>query len=111
MNCQTKMRGTMKHHIKKPAKLAAVLLSLAIAFPAYAAVSLLPQSHASTKFNQITLAQTDGMERRDERRDDRQDDRQDRRDDRQDCREEEGVVGKDKRDCKQDGRQERNEDG
>ena len=60
---------------------------------------------------QLILAQTDGMERRDERRDDRQDDRQDRRDDRQDCREEQGVVGKDKRDCKQDGRQERNEDG
>ena len=44
----------------------------------------------------IILAETQGMERR-----------QDRRDDRQDCRQEEGVVGKDKRDCKQDERQDR----
>ena len=48
----------------------------------------------------IMLAQTDGMERRDERRDDRGDNR----DGRQDCRQEEGVVGGDKRDCKQDNR-------
>lgn len=65
----------------------------------------------------IVLAQTQGMERRQDRRDDRQDnrndrqdDRQDRRDDRQDCREQEGV-GKDKRDCKQQERQDRNQNG
>jgi hypothetical protein len=40
------------------------------------------------------MAQTDGMERR-----------QDRRDTRQDCRQDNGVVGADKRDCKQQGRQ------
>ncbi|MEM9591695.1 MAG: hypothetical protein AAF967_10200 [Pseudomonadota bacterium] len=40
------------------------------------------------------LAETRGMERRD-----------DRRDVRQDARQEEGLVGKDKRDAKQEGRQ------
>jgi hypothetical protein len=40
------------------------------------------------------VAQTDGMDRR-----------QDRRDTRQDCRQENGVVGADKRNCKQQGRQ------
>ncbi len=46
------------------------------------------------------VAQTNGMDRRDDRRDDRQD----RRGDRQDCRSVEGAVGADKRDCKQDSR-------
>ena len=41
------------------------------------------------------IAQTEGMERRD-----------DRRDNRQDAREEGGLIGKDKRDAKQEGRQE-----
>jgi hypothetical protein len=40
------------------------------------------------------LAQTTGMDRR-----------QDRRDTRQDCRQQEGLVGADKRDCKQQRRQ------
>ena len=40
------------------------------------------------------LAQTNGMERR-----------QDRRGTRQDCRQENGAVGSDKRHCKQQGRQ------
>ena len=43
----------------------------------------------------FTLAQTNGMDRR-----------QDRRGDRQDCRQQEGV-GADKRNCKQEGRQTR----
>ena len=43
----------------------------------------------------FVLAQTTGMERRN-----------DRRTDRRDCRQEEGVVGKDKRDCKQEERKE-----
>ena len=43
----------------------------------------------------FTLAQTNGMERR-----------QDRRGDRQDCRQQEGL-GADKRNCKQEGRQTR----
>ena len=42
------------------------------------------------------LAQTAGMNRR-----------QDRRGDRQDCRQQEGLVGADKRNCKQQGRQTR----
>jgi hypothetical protein len=40
------------------------------------------------------IAQTNGMERR-----------QDRRDTRQDCRQDNGAVGQDKRNCKQQGRQ------
>ena len=47
----------------------------------------------------LMLAETQGMERR-----------QDRRDSRQDCRQEEGVVGGDKRDCKQDRRDDRGSD-
>ncbi len=57
----------------------------------------------------VQLAQTQGMERRNDRRGGRQDNRGDRRGDRQDCRQDEGAVGKDKRNCKQDGRQERRE--
>ena len=45
------------------------------------------------------LAETQGMERR-----------QDRRDVRQEARQEEGIVGKDKRDAKQEGRQEAREE-
>jgi hypothetical protein len=44
----------------------------------------------------FTIAQTNGMDRR-----------QDRRGDRQDCRQQGGVVGADKRNCKQEGRQTR----
>ena len=44
----------------------------------------------------FTIAQTNGMNRR-----------QDRRDTRQDCRQQEGAVGADKRNCKQEGRQTR----
>jgi hypothetical protein len=44
----------------------------------------------------FSIAQTQGMNRRD-----------DRRDSRQDCRQQEGAVGGDKRDCKQDRRQTR----
>ena len=53
----------------------------------------------------LILADTSGMDRRQDNRDGRQDNRGDRSDTRQDCRGEEGV-GKDKRDCKQEGRQE-----
>ena len=45
----------------------------------------------------FTIAQTNGMERR-----------QDRRDTRQNCRQQNGAVGADKRNCKQEGRQQRN---
>lgn len=48
---------------------------------------------AASPDGSFTLAQTNGMERR-----------QDRRDTRQDCRSEGGLVGADKRNCKQEGR-------
>jgi hypothetical protein len=44
------------------------------------------------------LAQTPGMERREERRSDRQD-----------CRQQNGLVGQAKRNCKQNARQQRNQ--
>jgi hypothetical protein len=50
-------------------------------------------NEASTE-SAFVLAQTNGMERR-----------QDRRDTRQDCRQDNGAVGQDKRNCKQQGRQ------
>ena len=65
----------------------------------------------SNTADRIQLAQTQGMDNRQDRRDDRQDDRGDRQDTRQDCRQGEGVAGADKRDCKQDGRQDRNSGG
>ena len=49
---------------------------------------------AATTDGSFTIAQTNGMDRR-----------QDRRDTRQDCRQQEGAVGADKRNCKQAGRQ------
>jgi hypothetical protein len=55
----------------------------------------------------MTIAASEGMERRQERRTDRRDDRGERRDARRDCRDDDGLAGKDKRDCKQGGRQER----
>lgn len=66
--------------------------------------------HLAGAKNGFSVAQTQGMNNRQDRRQDRQGDRTDRRDDRQDCRQEEGVVGSDKRDCKQEERQERNSD-
>ena len=47
-----------------------------------------------TNDGSFVLAQTNGMERR-----------QDRRDTRQGCRQDNGAVGQDKRNCKQQGRQ------
>ena len=66
---------------------------------------------AASHGESFELAQTVGMDRRQDRRGDRQSDRTDRRGDRQDCRGGEGLVGKDKRDCKQMGRQGRNLNG
>ncbi len=51
----------------------------------------------------MMLADTRGMDNRDDRQDDRQDGRQNNQGDREDCRQEEGA-GHDKRDCKQDER-------
>jgi hypothetical protein len=50
--------------------------------------------NVATTDGSFTIAQTNGMDRR-----------QDRRDTRQDCRQQEGAVGSDKRNCKQSGRQ------
>lgn len=90
-----------------------ILSSIAVAMLGYSAT--VSASQVAPKMSQaesapIFLAETEGMERRQDRRDDRQDNRGDRRDTRQDCRGDEGVVGKDKRDCKQEGRQERSMD-
>ena len=46
----------------------------------------------------MTIAASEGMERRQDRRTDRRDDRGDRRDTRRDCRDDGGLAGKDKRD-------------
>ena len=61
--------------------------------------TIISGAHAAPRITQpdaepLILAETEGMDRRQERRDDRQDNREDRRDTRQDCRDEEGV-GKD----------------
>lgn len=77
-------------------------------------------SAISSSFEGMMLADTIGMDHRQERR---QDNRQERREDydvvdnmddrhegRQDCRQEEGIVGHDKRDCKQEARQDNRED-
>jgi len=60
-----------------------------------------PQTVAAETYD---VADTRGMDNRQDRRSDRQTDRDGRQDNRQDCRQSEGV-GHDKRDCKQDGRQ------
>lgn len=92
--------------------LAPLFLIAGIAAPAFSYSGAPdPGASAASDNGAILLAQTQGMDNRQDRRDDRQDDRQDRRGDRQDCRQEEGVVGEDKRDCKQDERQDRNDDG
>lgn len=85
---------------------AAAAVSLAVV--SFAAPSV---SASEASFEPFEMAQTAGMQRRQDRRSDRMDDRQDRRGDRQDCRASEGLVGADKRDCKQDERQQRNLNG
>ena len=79
---------------------ASCLLGLAALIPVVQAADSVEQPNSAAP---LILAETEGMENRDERQDDRQEDRGDRDDNRQDCRQEEGA-GKDKRDCKQDGR-------
>ncbi len=95
-------------HLRSIATVATLLGLGTIVSGAYAVVGT--QGIMQTDATPLILAQTEGMDRRQDRRGDRQDDRGDRRDTRQDCRSEEGVVGKDKRDCKQEGREERRED-
>ncbi|SHK45364.1 hypothetical protein SAMN05444000_13021 [Shimia gijangensis] len=70
----------------------AVALTASMATASTAPVSVMdaPAASASTSYD---VADTRGMDRR-----------QDRRDDRQGCRGANGLVGKDKRDCKQDNR-------
>lgn len=79
---------------------ASCLLGLGSMIPVVQAADSVEQSHSAVP---LILAETAGMDNRDDRRDDRQEDRGERDDNRQDCRQEEGA-GKDKRDCKQDGR-------
>lgn len=62
------------------------------------AVSGLQAGFSAEASEEIVVAQTSGMERRDDRQGGREEDRADR----QDCRQAEGVVGSDKRECKRD---------
>ena len=79
---------------------ASCLLGLGALVPIVQAADSVTQPNSAAP---LILAETAGMDNRDDRRDDRQGDRGERDDNRQDCRQEEGA-GKDKRDCKQDGR-------
>jgi hypothetical protein len=100
-------KNKMAHIFHRIACPIAALLGLGILSSTAAASMETQMSKQIVSDASIIVAQTEGMERRQDRREDRRDDRQDRRDDRQDCRQEEGLVGKDKRDCKQEERQER----
>ena len=77
------------------------LLGLGALVPIVQAADSMTQPNSAAP---LILAETAGMDNRDDRRDDRQGDRGDRQDNRDDCRDEGGVAGKDKRDCKQEGR-------
>ncbi|WP_299356018.1 hypothetical protein [uncultured Shimia sp.] len=70
----------------------AVALTASMATASTAPMSGMDAPVASTSTS-YDVADTRGM-----------DNRQDRRDDRQDCRQSEGAAGHDKRDCKQDNR-------
>jgi hypothetical protein len=73
-----------------------IIFSLVVGTPISTnAESVKVMDEASTD-GSFTIAQTNGMDRR-----------QDRRGGRQDCRQQAGVVGADKRNCKQEGRQQR----
>lgn len=86
-------RNLISHRLIITAAATAMLGLGAVASGVHAAPGI-----TQTDAEPLILAETQGMERR-----------QDRREDRRDCRQEEGLVGKDKRDCKQEDRQERHE--
>ena len=72
------------------------VFSLVVAVSILADAGIAAVMDKTSSDGSFTIAQTNGMNRR-----------QDRRGDRQDCRQQEGAVGADKRNCKQEGRQTR----
>ena len=74
-----------------------IILSLVVGVPISTNAEPVKVMDEASADGLFTLAQTNGMMRR-----------QDRRDARQDCRQQEGAVGMDKRNCKQERRQQRN---
>ena len=73
-----------------------IIFSLVIGVPTSTNAEPVKFMNRASPDGLFTLAQTNGMMRR-----------QDRRDARQDCRQQEGAIGMDKRNCKQGRRQQR----
>jgi hypothetical protein len=73
-----------------------IIFSLVVGVPVSTNAEPVKVMDEASTDGSFTIAQTNGMNRR-----------QDRRGDRQDCRQQEGAVGADKRNCKQEGRQTR----
>jgi hypothetical protein len=73
-----------------------IIFSLVVGVPISTNAEPVKVMDEASTVGSFTLAQTNGMDRR-----------QDRRGGRQDCRQQAGVVGADKRNCKQEGRQQR----
>ena len=67
-----------------------IILSLVVGVPISTNAETVKMMSGASSDGLFTLAQTNGMNRR-----------QDRRDSRQDCRQQEGAIGMDKRNCKQ----------
>jgi len=73
-----------------------IVFSLIIGVPLSTNAEPVKVMDEASSDSSFIIAQTNGMDRR-----------QDRRGGRQDCRQQAGVVGADKRSCKQEGRQQR----
>jgi len=73
-----------------------IIFSLIVGMPLSTNAEPVKVMHEASTDSSFTIAQTNGMDRR-----------QDRRGGRQDCRQEGGLAGADKRNCKQEGRQQR----
>jgi hypothetical protein len=73
-----------------------IIFSLVVGVPISTNAEPVEVMDAASTDGSFTIAQTNGVDRR-----------QDRRGGRQDCRQQAGAVGADKRNCKQEGRQQR----
>ena len=73
-----------------------IIFSLVVGVPISTSAEPVKMMDEASTDGSFIIAQTNGMNRR-----------QDRRGGRQDCRQQAGVVGADKRNCKQEGRQQR----
>ncbi len=71
-----------------------IIFSMVVGMSTFANAETAKVMDQASTDGSFTIAQTNGMDRR-----------QDRRDTRQDCRQGNGAVGADKRNCKQQGRQ------